>query len=494
MGTIVIDPITRIEGHLKIEAVVENGVVKEARSSGTLFRGLELIMQGRDPRDAPLFAQRICGVCPIIHATASTFALDQAFGISDKIPKNGRLLRNLILGSNFIQSHILHFYHLSALDYVDLTAVASSSDPALQPVKRFIERGQLGPFLPRYEGDYRLPQQAAQELVKSYLQAFEIRRKAHEMLALFGGKVPHTVAIVPGGVTQAPTVDKMTAFLWRLNEIRHFIDNVYIPDVLKIARSYSDYLEIGSGCGNLLSYGGFPQEDGRFFWLGTTSRDLNAGELDPAKITESVRHSWYASSKDPRRPTEGETVPQWGKEGAYSWLKAPRYDNKVYEVGPLARILVNYAQGNPKILGLVDWALGELQAGPQALFSVMGRHLSRALDCKLIADAMAEWVLQLEPSGPVYTPYELPEEGQGAGLVDAPRGALLHSLKIEGKKIAHYQCVVPTTWNASPRDNNGIPGPIEQAIEGSPCKDKENPFEIVRIVRSFDPCLACAVH
>jgi hydrogenase large subunit len=496
MGKIVIDPITRIEGHLAIEAIVEDGVVKEAKSSGTLFRGLELILQGRDPRDAPLITQRICGVCPIAHATASTFALDRAFELEGKITKNGRIVRNLILGSNFIQSHVLHFYHLAALDYVDITQVAdySGSDPGLQAVKRFLERGELGPFLPRYEGDYRLPKKLAQEAAAHYLQAFDVRRKAHEMLAIFGGKVPHTVGIVPGGATQVPTVDKITSFLWRLNEIRSFIDNVYIPDVLTIARAYPDYLEIGSGCGNLLAYGGFPQEDGWFIWGGTTSRDLNPEKIDPSKITESVRYSWYASSQDPLHPSVGLTLPHRAKEGAYSWLKAPRYDGKVHEVGPLARILVNYAEGNPKVKGLVDRALGELRAEPQALFSVMGRHLARALDCKLVADAMAEWVLELDPGGPVYTEYELPDSAHGFGLVEAPRGALGHWLSIEGKRIKHYQCVVPTTWNASPRDEEGRPGPLEQALEGTRIRDERNPFEIVRIVRSFDPCLACAVH
>jgi hydrogenase large subunit len=455
-----------------------------------------LILQGRDPRDAPLITQRICGVCPIAHATASTFALDRAFGVEGKITKNGRIVRNLILGSNFIQSHVLHFYHLAALDYVDITKVAdySGSDPGLRAVKRFLERGELGPFLPRYEGDYRLNKEANRAAAAHYLQAFDIRRKAHEMLAVFGGKVPHTVGIVPGGATQVPTVDKITSFLWRLNEIRGFIDNIYIPDVLTIAKAYPDYLEIGSGCKNLLSYGGFPQEDGLFFWSGATSRDLNPQELDPSKVTESVRYSWYASSRDPLHPTEGMTKPHFGKEGAYSWIKAPRYDGKVYEVGPLARLLVNYAEGHPRVKGLVDWALGELEVRPQALFSVMGRHLARALDCKLVADAMAEWVMELEPGGPVYTEYELPDSAQGFGLVEAPRGALGHWLKIEGKRIEHYQCVVPTTWNASPRDEKGQPGPLEQAIEGTKIRDERNPFEIVRIVRSFDPCLACAVH
>ncbi|HIC95169.1 TPA: nickel-dependent hydrogenase large subunit [Candidatus Bipolaricaulota bacterium] len=496
MGKIVIDPITRIEGHLAIEAVVEEGIVKEARSSGTLFRGLELILQGRDPRDAPLITQRICGVCPIAHAMASTFALDRAFGLSDKITKNGRIIRNLILGSNFIQSHVLHFYHLAALDYVDLTAAGDydGRDPALRRVRRFLERGELGPFLPRYEGDYRLTKEENRAAVAHYLEAFEVRRKAHELLAIFGGKAPHTVGIVPGGAIQVPTVDKIASFLWRLNEIRSFIDNIYIPDVLRLARRYPDYLEIGSGCKNLLAYGGFPQEDGALIWGGTTSGDLNPGRLEPSKITESVRYSWYASSRDPCHPEEGETKPHRKKEGAYSWLKAPRYNGKVYEVGPLARLLVNYAEGNPRVKVLVDQALGELRVEPQALFSVLGRHLARALDCKLVADAMAEWVMELDPGGSVYTEYELPDSAQGFGLVEAPRGALGHWLRIEEGKIAHYQCVVPTTWNVSPRDKDGRPGPLEQALEGTKVRDERNPFEIVRIVRSFDPCLACAVH
>jgi len=495
MGKIVIDPITRIEGHLKIEAVVENGEVKEARSSGTLFRGFELILQGRDPRDAARITQRICGVCPASHATASCLALDDAFGIKEIAP-NGRIIRNLILGSNFIQSHILHFYHLAALDYVDLTKLAGyeGKDPTLRSVKDFIGRGELGPFAPRYEGDYRLPAEVNLEVAAHYLKAFKMRRKAHEMLAIFGGKMPHNAGIVPGGVTQTPTVDRMTSFLWRLNEIREFIDNTYIPDILAIAESYPDYFEIGFGCGQLLAYGGFPQGDGKLFSGGAISTDLNLNSLDPSQISESVRHSWYAASSDPRHPAQGKTKPQWGKAGAYSWIKAPRYDGRVHEVGPLARLLVNYAHGKPRVKGLVDSTLAELNVELRALFSVLGRHLARALDCKLVADAMAEWVLQLEPGEPAYIEYSLPEEGRGMGLTEAPRGALGHWVEIRGGKIANYQCVVPTTWNASPRDDKDQPGPIEQAIEGTRVRDEENPFEIVRIVRSFDPCLACAVH
>lgn len=496
MRTIVIDPVTRIEGHLKIEAVVDDGVVKEARSTGTLFRGIELILQGRDPRDAPRITQRICGVCPTAHATASTFALDEAFGIADRIPTDGRVIRNLIFGCNFIQSHVLHFYHLAALDYVDVTAVAGYEgiDRGLLAAKEFLSRGELGPFVPRYEGDYRFPADVSQTLASHYVQAFEIRRKAHELLAMFGGKMPHNVGIVPGGVTQTAEVDLIAAFLWRLNELRHFIDHVYIPDVLEVARAYGDYAEIGAGCGDFISYGGFPLGTGRFLEAGTIGADLVPAELDVAKITESIAHSWYADGEDALHPSEGRTAPAPTKGGGYSWLKAPRYDGRVHEGGPLARMLVNYGRGNDQVKGLIDHVLGTLDLQPAALNSVLGRHAARAVECKIVADAMADWILDLVPGGPVYAPYEIPDEGEGAGLTAAPRGALGHWVRLKDGVIDHYQCVVPTTWNASPKDEQGNPGPIEQAIVGTPIKDEENPFEIVRIVRSFDPCMACAVH
>ncbi len=496
MRTIVIDPVTRIEGHLKIEATVDGGVVKEARSTGTLFRGIELILQGRDPRDAPRITQRICGVCPTAHATASTFALDDAFGIVDRIPANGRVLRNLIFGCNYIQSHVLHFYHLAALDFVDVTSVADyeGTDPGLLAAKAFVSRGELGPFVPRYEGDYRFPIDVAQRLAAHYVQAFDVRRKAHELLAMFGGKMPHNVGIVPGGVTQVPEVDSIAAFLWRLNELRHFIDHVYLPDVLEVARVFGDYAEIGGGSGSFLDYGVFPLASGRYLEAGTISMDLVPHELDVAKITESVAHSWYDDEGGARHPAAGMTSPAPTKEGGYSWLKAPRYGGGVYEGGPLARMLLGYTRGNEAIVGLVDSVLGALNVGPAVLNSVLGRHAARAIECKLVADAMADWVLDLAPGGEVYAPYELPDEGEGAGLTGAPRGALGHWVQLKDGVIEQYQCVVPTTWNASPKDERGVPGPIEQAIIGTPIRDEENPFEIVRIVRSFDPCLACAVH
>jgi len=501
---ITIDPITRIEGHMKIEAVVEEGQVKEARSSATLFRGIELILRGRDPRDAQRLTQRICGVCPTSHSTAAALNLDSAFGIADKIPDNGRIIRNLILGSAHIADHILHFYVLAALDYVDIAKVAGyeGTSSVLNSVKQFIERGELGPFFPRYEGDYRLPEEVDQQMVAHYVEALAMRRKAQEMLSLFGGRMPHSVAVVPGGVTEVPTVDKVVSFLWRLNELRDFIDNVYLPDVLALAEVYGDYFAIGKGCGNLLSYGGY-ELDGkepdltkreRLFKQGRISTNLKPGEVDPNRITEQLQHSWYASSTANRNPSQGETEPEEGKDGAYSWIKSPRYNGQVYEVGPLARVLVTYARGEPTMKSLVNSVLARFKTSPDALFSVLGRHIARALSTKFVADSMPGWLLQLKPGEPVYIGYSIPEESQGMGLVEGARGALGHWVELKGGKIANYQVVTPTSWNGSPRDDKNQPGPIEQAIRGTKIKDEENPFEIVRIVRSFDPCIACAVH
>jgi len=504
MSKIIIDPVSRIEGHLKVEAVVEGGKVKEAKSSGMLFRGLELIMKGRDPRDAQRITQRVCGVCPTSHSTAAALNLDSAFGIADKIPDNGRIIRNLILGAAHIADHILHFYHLVALDYVDVARLAKyeGNNPTLNSIKSFIARGELGPFVPRYEGDYRLPDEVNEQAVAHYVSAFDMRRKGQEMLALFGCKMPHNMGVMPGGVASVPTVDNMTSFLWRLKELQEFIDNVYIPDVIAVAGVYSDYFEIGHGCGNLLAYGSY-ELDGkeadltkrkRFFKPGTTSTNLRFGELDPTKITEEVKHSWYADSISGRHPSQGDVVPDEGKKGAYSWLKSPRYGKTVFEVGPLARIMVNYVGDNPQVKSLVSSALSQAKLSPDKMFSVMGRNLARALETKLIADAMADWVLQLKPGEPAYIGYEIPEESAGMGLVGAARGALGHWIQIKEGKIANYQVITPSTWNISPRDDKDQSGPLEQAITGTRIKDEANPFEIVRIVRSFDPCLACSIH
>jgi hydrogenase large subunit len=458
MQKIIVDPVTRIEGHLMIEVEVDEGKVVDAKSSGTLFRGIELILQNHDPRDAQEMVQRICGVCPVGHATAAAFALDDAFGIEP--PNNGRILRNLILGANYIQSDILHFYHLAALDYV------KAPDTIL-------------PLAPRYEGDYRLPDNVNAAAVEHYLQALEMRKKAHEMLAIFGGRAPAPRSIVPGGVTEVVDAEKILHFKYRLAELISFIDNVYVPDVLAIADVYSDWLEIGRGCKNMLAYGAFPDGKGSRFMPQGTYIDGQDGGFDPKLVTEEVKYSWYSDDID-KSPTEAVVTPVPNKKGAYSWMKAPRYKGKVMEVGPLARMWV---AKDPTIRGMKEKA-----------FSVMGRHAARALEVQKIAHAMDEWVMQLKPGEPTCTPHELPKSATGVGLTDAVRGALGHWIKIEAGRVAKYNCVVPTTWNAGPRDEKNQPGPIEQALIGTQVKDANNPIELVRIVRSFDPCIACAVH
>jgi len=473
-----IDPITRIEGHLSIEAIVDDGVVKEANSAGTLFRGFEIILQGRDPRDANRLTQRICGVCPTAHATASALCLDEAFGLTDKIPNNAKLIRNLIFGSNFLQSHILHFYHLAALDYVDAAGVL----------------GDLAPFVPRYEGDYRVTGEANAELVNHYVRALNIRRKCQEMLAIFGGKMPHNVGIVPGGVTEKLTEDKITNFLWRLNEIRDFIDNTYVPDLIAVAKAYSDYFEIGKGCKRLLAYGGFNLPAGKLFKSGVVSPDLQLEPFVKENITEDVKHSWYVDSSSGKNPAQGETKPELNKKQAYSFIKSPRYKGQVCELGPLARMVNNYVQGDETTKQLVDSVLGEFGAGVDALYSVLGRHAARALEAKMVADAMVDWLTALKPDEPTIVESQIPEKSEGAGLTEAPRGAVGHWMTIKDKKIARYQVITPTAWNAAPKDDKDQPGAVEQALIGTKVKDKDNPFELVRIVRAFDPCLACSVH
>jgi len=473
-----IDPITRIEGHLAIEAVVDDGVVKEVKSTGTLFRGFEIILQGRDPRDANRLTQRICGVCPTAHATASALCIDDAFGITDKIPDNAKLIRALIFGANFLQSHILHFYHLAALDYVDAVGAL----------------GDLSPFIPRYEGDYRVSGKANAELVKHYVQALDIRRKCQEMLSIFGGKMPHNVGIVPGGVTENPTEDKITGFLWRLNEIRDFVDNVYIPDVIAVAQNYGDYFAIGKGCGRLLAYGGFDLPTGKLFKPGIITEDLELETFVKEDITEDLKHSWYVDSGPGKNPAQGQTQPDVNKKQAYSFIKSPRYRGKVVEAGPLARMVSNYVQEDAETKKLVDSLLGQFDAAPDVLFSVLGRHAARALENKLVAQAMVDWLMALKPNEPVIVENEIPEKGEGVGLTEAPRGAVGHWMTIEDRKIKRYQVITPTAWNASPKDDKDQPGAMEQAIMGTEVKNKDNPFEIVRIVRAFDPCLACSVH
>ncbi|NLW90350.1 MAG: nickel-dependent hydrogenase large subunit [Syntrophomonadaceae bacterium] len=464
MAKIIVDPVTRIEGHLKLEVEVEGGVVTNAWTSGSLFRGLELIMQGRDPRDAEQIVQRICGVCPTGHATAGILALDDAFGIEP--PPNGRIIRNLILGSNWVQSHILHFFHLAALDYV--------------------KGPELAPFKPRYEADYRLPEDINAQAVQHYLDALTIRRQAHEMLAIWGGKMPHVQAIVPGGVSEVPDTSKIYQFLSSLEKITKFVDEVYVPTVKAVAGVYSDWFDVGYGCGNMLAYGGFPLEEGmdhvkknKLYKSGVYVRG-QYGDLDPEMIEEQVKYSWYDNEIEPK-PADAVVKPAPDKKDGYSWLKAPRYNGEPMEVGPLARQWIN------KQKDVV--ALGDKKA-----FSVMGRHFARAIECSEMTKALKEWALQLEPGQPVCVPHKIPDSAVGMGLCEASRGALGHWHRIEGQRTKVYNAVVPTTWNAGPRDVRNQPGPMEQSIIGCKVADPANPVELVRIIRAFDPCFGCAIH
>jgi hydrogenase large subunit len=475
---IVIDPITRIEGHLKIEAAVEDHKVVDARLGGTLYRGFEQILAGRDPLDAIQITQRFCGVCPTPHAIASVQAIENACGVMPT--PNGRIIRNIMAGANYIQSHILHFYHLAALDYF--------RGPDVQP------------FVPRYEADYRLPKAVNEAFIDHYIKAYQIRLKAHELSAIWSGKMPHVASIVPGGVTITPRIDNITTSLWRLKELTEFIDNVYIPDVVTLAGVYRDYFHIGGGNRNLLTFGLFDLDAEpdvgkrkRFFPMGRM-RNGTIEAIDVTKISEDVRWSWYDSPSG-RRPPEEETSPNPAKKGSYSWLKAPRYDGVPYEVGPLARVCIVYRSGShPTLVRMLDEMMSTLSIHPDDLHSVMGRHVARAVECKVVADQIQDMIMQVKLDEPVCADHTVPDEAQGMGLWCAARGALGHWIEIHNGKISRYQAIVPTTWNASPMDDRGGHGPIEEAMLGTEVEDTSNPFALARIVRSFDPCIACAVH
>lgn len=503
-----IDPLTRIEGHMRIDVEVEGGVVKDAWSSGTMFRGIEMLLRGKHPWDAQQVTERICGVCPLIHGTASSYALDEAMGVS--LPENARIIRNLALGANYLQSHILHFYHLQALDYVDVTAVPnySGTSPALKLLKdkvtELVKVGDPYPFLPRYSspdyiggpdgpGDPNL----ATELVGHYVQAFEMRKKAQEMLTIFYGRMPSFVGTIPGGVTQPPTVTNIQAFKARLAELRQWINEVYLADVLAIAEipDYQPFMKAGDSGGNYLAYGGFDLDQKgteKFFPRGIIFNNdiMSVQPMDEKKIVEQVKYSWYTKECGPRNPKEGVTEPELEKEDAYTFLKAPRYDGQPMEVGPLARMLVK----KPDVLVQLATRLGLLN--PPVKFGILPRTAARAIEAYILAIEMDGWLDQLQPGKPIWDPKgkEIPDASYGRGLVEGPRGALGHWIQIEGKKTKNYQAVVPTTWNASPRDDTGVKGPIETALIGLPVPDVESPINVARCVRSFDPCLACAIH
>lgn len=554
MTRIAIDPITRIEGHLRIEVEVKDGVVSDAWSSGTMFRGLELILRGRDPRDAWVFAQRACGVCTTVHALASVRAVESALGL--RIPRNARLIRNLIAGIQYVQDHVIHFYHLHALDWVDVVSALSASPAKTAALmesisdwplsstsyfkgvqaklQTFVDSGQLGPFANGYWGHpaYKLPPEANLMAVAHYLEALDWQRQVIRIQALLGGKNPHPQSYVVGGMAMGIDPNSPTALTTRrLSEIteligqaRDFVDRVYIPDVLAVASFYKDWAGIGAGIGNYLAYGDFPEDDSgdpKAFYLPRgriLGRDLSTVHpVDHTGVAETVAHSWYeyeGGDEAQKHPWDGETTPRYAGptppfdslEGhdKYSWLKAPRYEDEPMEVGPLARMLVAYAAGHPDVVAGVDGVLGALGVGPEALFSTLGRVAARALETKLIAAKLPGWQADLETnldSGDLavadvskWDPESWPSDAQGWGLEEAPRGALGHWIVIKDQKIENYQLVVPSTWNGSPRDGKGRRGAWEEALVGTPVADPAQPVEILRTIHSFDPCMACAVH
>jgi [NiFe] hydrogenase large subunit len=482
---VVIDPITRLEGHLRIEVEVENGKVKDAWSTSPLFRGMEIVLKGRDPRDAWYLSQRICGVCPISHGHCSTMGLENSFGVTP--PDNARIIRNIIEGAQYVHSHILAFYHLHALDYVDIVSAlnAEPKEASLKKVQvriqKFVDSGQLGPFANAYWGHpaYKLPAELNLLAVTHYLEALEMQAKASQLLALFGGKFPHMMTTVPGGVTVTPDAKMLGDALFRARELKTWVDEVYIPDVLAVAPFYLDWAGIGKSHTNYLSWGVFEDESQdpkkRLLPRGTIfNGQLKVEDVNPEEVTEYVKHSWFTEECGPLKPSEGLTEPDYKEldtDAKYSWCKSPRYKDQAMEVGPLSRMLMAYLSGNEKVKKLIDSTLNKLgvPGKPQVLLSTLGRIAARALECKLIADEMIVWTMELienfkNNNTALYADFEVPETANGVGMWEAPRGALAHWNRIEKTKLVNYQVVSPSTWNFSPRDDKGVRGPVEEAL------------------------------
>jgi Ni,Fe-hydrogenase I large subunit len=501
---IVVDPVTRIEGHLKITVEVEDGKVKDAWSSGTMARGFEVLLQGKDPRDAPFVTSRFCGVCYSVHQMASARALDEAFGA--KIPWPATLLRNLVMGAEYIYDHVLHFYHLSALDYIDIMAVAAykGRDRGLNAVKdkvvSLVKAKDTFPLTPRYKPDQYCvtDPDMVTSAVKHYIDALYMQAKARNMGAIFGGRQPHYQSIIVGGFTQLPDANQVARFRAMLDEQAEFVNEVYVPDVLAFGTGPLFPLAkagIGGGHPNYMSYGAFQLDQASKnlvfppgVIMGLDPANIKVDPFDPDKVTESVKYSWY-QDRSPAHPYKGETKYDLDKKDGYSFVKAPRYNGKPMEVGPLARMLV---AKNPDLLGLV---------GKGVKPGAVARHAARAIETKLIVDACYGWLDQLlsemtKPGFKIHDAahYEPPKSGTGAGFYEAPRGALGHWVKIKDRKIDNYQAVVPSTWNASPRCDKQYRGQYEESLIGVPVPDADNPINVVRVIRSFDPCLACAVH
>jgi hydrogenase large subunit len=552
---IVVDPITRIEGHLRIEAEIKDGKIVDAFSSSTMVRGLENIVKGRDPRDVWAFVQRTCGVCTTVHALTSVRAVEDALGI--QIPPNAEMVRNIMEGALYMHDHAVHFYHLHALDWVDVVsclkadpkktseiAQSISNWPKSSPgyfsdvqkrLTKFVESGQLGIFANGYWGhsQMKLPAEVNLLAVTHYLEALEWQKEIVKVHTILGGKNPHPNYLVGGMActinTDSPgglNAERLAYVGKLLEEGKNFIEQVYIPDLLAIASFYKDWGSIGKGFGNYMSYGDFPtngyNDISNFKFPQGVILDFDLSKVHDVDhrsndIVEYVNNSWYDYSDGNdkgKHPWEGETNINYtgpkppydflNVEDKYSFVKTPRWRDKPMEVGPLARLLVAYARGNKEVQEAVNGALKHLNVPVEALFSTLGRTAARGIETKLIAGWTMEFYNQLlanikngdsrMATTEKWDPKTWPAEAKGVGFTEAPRGGLAHWIKIKDGKTENYQQVVPTTWNASPRDGKGQRSPYEAALIGTPVADPKLPLEIIRTIHSFDPCLACAVH
>ncbi|TCZ78243.1 nickel-dependent hydrogenase large subunit [Paenibacillus albiflavus] len=552
---IVVDPVTRIEGHLRIEADMENGFIKDAYSSGTAIRGLELIVQNRDPRDVWAYVQRICGVCTSTHALAAIRSVEDALGI--RVPRNAHLIRDLMNAAVMLHDHVVHFYHLHAFDWVDVVS-ALKADPTQtsiiaqsisnwpksspgyfkdvqQKVQKVVDSGQLGIFANGYWGhkSYKLPPEVNLLAVAHYLEALDWQKEIVKIQTIFGGKNPHPHYVVGGMATPLDInsdngihAERLSHVSQLIDEAIAFVNQVYIPDVIAIASFYKDWT-FGGGLNNYLSYGDFSTGDINDVNLYRMPRgvilngDLNTihevNPKDPEQVKEFIDHSWYTydgQASGGKHPWEGQTNMHYtGPKGAYetldtkdkySWIKAPRWKEQPMETGPLARMIIGYAAGKDDYRNSIDTSLSKLGLPFSALQSALGRTLARALEAGLVGDWMRSDMNallsnirngdQITFDKTKWDPSSWPSQTKGVGWIEAPRGALGHWVRIENGKTKNYQAVVPTTWNASPRDHKNQIGAYEAALRGTPIIDPNNPLEILRVVHSFDPCLACAVH
>ncbi len=533
----VIDPITRIEGHLRVEMEVDNGVVSDAWVSGGCFRGMELVVQNRTPEDAAQIVERICGVCPVSHAHASSIAGDKAYGIT--ISNNARIIRNLLEGAQFLHSHILWLYNLAALDYVNpLNALKANVDEAYamaldnnlalhsdlnqlyDKLGTFANNGQLSIFSGNwFEADnntaYKLPPEIDLILTSHYLEALKMQARSSEMAALLGGKMPHVMTSIPGGNMWVPTESKLDDLLAMATEVRDWVFDTVLDDTIALAQFYPEALEFGKGCGRYIAWGvfegqGWPYGDdyieqmkNRYLPMGIIDENFGVSDVEEGKIQEYMGRSWYKGSDTYTSPyftTEPEYT-GYDVEDRYSWVKCPSYDGKPMEAGSMSRIFSAYVRGVPFIVENVDKVLGVLGArkGDLSAFqSTLGRTAIRQVETMYVADLMVQWVTELAEAikGGDSEYFRAPERitGEGTGFWEAPRGALYHSEKVVDGKIEGYQIIIPSTWNLAPMNESGEHGPLEQALINCPVADIEKPINALRTVHSFDPCTACAVH